>query len=83
MKIRFGLLHEYQANRFSISETVVSRKITWVKAAASVLKSYDLCFYTKNGKCFASRPLMILITPKNHTAQRITWSNCKHFTDKF
>ena len=93
MKIRLGLLHEDLANRFGISKTLVSRIFsTWVKATASVLKSF--VFIPDMEKIAASRPKkfhkfpklhsildateIFLQTPKNHAAQRITWSNYKH-----
>ena len=92
MKIRLGLLHEDLANRFSISKTLASRIFsTWVKATAAVLKS--LVFVPKIENIVASRPNKFskfsrlhsiadatetfLQTPKNHAAERITWSNYK------
>ena len=93
MNIRFGLLHENLADRFSISKTLATRIFsTWVKAKAPVLK--PLVFVTKMENIVVSRPNkfskfsrlysiadateIFLQTPKNHTAQRITWSNYKY-----
>ena len=93
MKIRLGILQEDLANRFGISKTLASRIFTtWVKSTASVLKS--LVFVPDMEYISSSRPTkfnnfprlhtiadateIFLQTPKNHAAQRVTWSNYKH-----
>ena len=93
MKIRLGLLQEDLANRFSISKTLAGRIFTtWVKSTASALKSF--VFVPDMDNISSSRPTkfnnfprlhtiadateIFLQTPKNHVAQRVTWSNYKH-----
>ena len=58
MKIRFGLLHEDLADRFSISRTLTGRiYFTGVKATAVVLK--PLLFLPKMENIVVSRPKKI------------------------
>ena len=93
MKIRLGLLQEDLANRFNVSKTLTGRIFTtWVKSTASALKSF--VFVPDMEYIVSSRPTkfksftklhtiadateIFLQTPKNHAAQRVTWSNYKH-----
>lgn len=93
MKIRLGLLGQDLAQRFGISATISSRIFaTWVKATASVLKSF--VYFPDYGHIAATRPPrfrdvqnlhsiadgteIFIQTPKNHIAQRQTWSSYKH-----
>ncbi|XP_057310232.1 uncharacterized protein LOC130648212 [Hydractinia symbiolongicarpus] len=93
MKIRLGLLGQDLAQRFGISATISSRIFaTWVKATAGVLKSF--VYFPDYGHIAATRPPrfrdvqnlhsiadgteIFIQTPKNHIAQRQTWSSYKH-----
>ena len=93
MKIKLGLLHEDLSRRFNVSKTLASRIFsTWVRATASVVKSF--VYVPDMEKIISSRPTkfdnfsklhsiadateIFLQTPKNHVAQRVTWSNYKH-----
>ena len=94
MKVRLGLLHEDLANRFLISKTLASRIFSaGVKATTAGLKF--IIIIPKMENIIASRPTkfskfswlhsiadateVFIKTHKNHAAQRVTWSNYKHY----
>lgn len=93
MKLRLGLLNEDLADRFSISEGLVSGIIaSWLKASSSVLS--NMVEVPEKGNITATLPErfksmpdihsildateVFIETPKNLDLQRSTWSQYKH-----